>query len=240
MECGLYSMISGGADGGICLWDLDQLSPAPPPSSSASASPLEPRATVPSGLQSHKFGVSSIIYYPSDPGLFVTASYDKSVKVWDANDLTVAFTFDLGLTPHSIAMAPHAHHALVAVSSASPSIRLLDLASGSATHSLVYDGCPPSVGTCTVNWSPRDEYVLASGGSDGTVRLWDIRMAASCIACLDMMIDLGRHRLDGRNRAHEGKPASPLSSRSSQIHQIILQLANALPLLRLSQRTHVE
>ena len=191
-------MVSGGADGGICLWDLDQLPPTctPPPS------PLEPRAAVPSGHQSHRFGVSSVVYYPPDPGLFVTASYDKSVKVWDANDLTVAFTFDLGLVPHSVAMAPHARHALVAVSSASPSIRLLDLASGSATHSLVH------VGTCTVNWSPRDEYILASGGSDGTVMLWDIRMAASCIACLDMTANSGRHRLDGRNRAHEGKPAS--------------------------------
>lgn len=182
---------------------------------------------MPGGPQSHQFGVSSVAYYPPDPGLFVTASYDKSVKVWDANELTVAFTFDLGLAPHSVAIAPHARHALVAVSSASPAIRLLDLASGSATHSLVHGGRP--VGTCTANWSPRDEHILASGGSDGTVMLWDIRMAAGCIACLDMTANSGRHRLDGRNRAHEGKPANQSAT---------WQHANAL--LRPSQRTHVE
>jgi DNA excision repair protein ERCC-8 len=186
-------LLSGGADGGVCVWDLDQLSEA--------TTPLEPVATVPNGPQSHKFGISSIIYYPSDPGLFVTASYDKSVKVWDANEMKIAFTFNLGMVPHSIAMGPRAYHTLVAVSSASPTIRLLDLDSGGATHSLVCGG------TFAINWSPHDEYLLASGGIDGTVRLWDIRMAASCIACLDMN-NSGRERLDERNRAHEGKPTS--------------------------------
>jgi len=86
------------------------------------------------------------------------------------------------------------------VSLQSPTLRLLDLNTGGATHTLVGH---TEGGTFAVNWSPRDEHLLASGGADGTARLWDVRMAASCLACLDMN-NSGRSRMDGRNRAHEG------------------------------------
>jgi DNA excision repair protein ERCC-8 len=37
----------------------------------------------------HKFAVSTAIWYPVDTGLFVTASYDQFVKVWDTNSTQV-------------------------------------------------------------------------------------------------------------------------------------------------------
>ena len=37
----------------------------------------------------------------------------------------------------------------------------------------------------TVDWSPKDDYILASGGTDHTVRIWDIRKARSCLMTLD-------------------------------------------------------
>lgn len=36
-----------------------------------------------------------------------------------------------------------------------------------------------------IEWSSTNEHTLASGGSDGTIRIWDIRKASSCIGILD-------------------------------------------------------
>lgn len=39
----------------------------------------------------HKFAVSMAVWYPVDTGLFVTASFDQYVKVWDTNSTQVCF-----------------------------------------------------------------------------------------------------------------------------------------------------
>lgn len=37
----------------------------------------------------HRFAVSAAVWYPVDTGLFVTASFDQYVKVWDTNSTQV-------------------------------------------------------------------------------------------------------------------------------------------------------
>lgn len=80
---------------------------------------------------------------------------------------------------HSISKI--ATHSLIASACDNPAIRLCDLRSGSYSH--LMRGHTGKV--MTVEWSTRDEHILASGGSDGTIRLWDIRRASACIALLD-------------------------------------------------------
>lgn len=150
--------------------------------------------------KSHKSGITSISFYPPDHGLFVTSSYDGLVHAWDMNLLVPAHTFTLKTPIYAAAMAPKSFHTLIATSSQLPHIRLLDLNTGAATHSLVGH---TTGGTLGLGWSPRDEYILASGGVDGTIRLWDVRQTAGCLACLDMGND-GRAKNDSRNVGHQG------------------------------------
>ena len=69
----------------------------------------------------------------------------------------------------------------------------MDLRSGASTHSLVgHHGAVLSVA-----WSPVDEYILASGGSDGTVRLWDVRRSAGSLGVMDLEDSVGVGGEDG-------------------------------------------
>ena len=84
-------------------------------------------------------------------------------------------------------------------------MRLIDLRSGSSTHSLA--GHSGSV--LTVAWHPRNPNILASGAIDGCVRLWDIRRSASSLGTLDHGDSIGVIGHDGRGsgarRREQGK-----------------------------------
>ncbi len=147
----------------------------------------------------HKYGISAVHWWPFDSGMFTSSSFDYTVKVWDTNGMSEAASFDVETNVYSHDMSPIASHCLIAVGANVPAIRLCDLKSGGFTHSLI--GHHDKV--IAVRWSPRMEYILASGGSDGTVRLWDIRRAASCLAILDMA-NCASGKLASTNIAHNG------------------------------------
>lgn len=78
-----------------------------------------------------------------------------------------------------------------------PAVRLVDLRSGAMTHTLAGHG---GGAVLSLAWSPREENVLASGGVDGTVRLWDVRRSAGCLGVLDMEDGVGVGGFDGLGR----------------------------------------
>ena len=88
---------------------------------------------------------------------------------------------------YSHALSPIADHLLVACATQHPAVRLVDLRLGASAHSLAGH----SGAVLSVAWSPTDANILASGGSDGTVRLWDIRRSAACLGVLDLEDSVG-------------------------------------------------
>lgn len=141
-----------------------------------------PRKTV------HSFGVSAVQWWPFDTGMFVSASFDHTIKVWDTNQLVPVHQFDLNNRVYAIdicgqAQNLHSASALVAAASDQPFIRLLDLRSTSSAHTLLgHKGK-----TLSIKWHPQNPNLLASGGFDGEVKIWDIRRSNSCLCRLDML-----------------------------------------------------
>ncbi|KAL8639968.1 MAG: hypothetical protein Q9226_008801 [Calogaya cf. arnoldii] len=107
--------------------------------------------------------------------------------------MTVSATFDLESVIYSHSLSPIASHLLVACATQHAAVRLVDLRSGASTHSLA--GHQRAV--LSVGWCPHEEYILASGGSDGTARLWDIRRSSNSLGVLDLEDSVGILGEDG-------------------------------------------
>ncbi|KAF7196057.1 DNA excision repair protein ckn1 [Pseudocercospora fuligena] len=179
-------LISGGADSSLAIWDLEASEGAPPT--------YVPLAVSPRTSTSLSLGITHVSFYPFDSLALLTSGYDATLKFFSSETLQASASFDLGSIVYSHATSDIASHLLVACASQHPAVRLIDLKSGSATHSL--SGHAGS--TLSVAWHPRDEHILASGATDGVVRLWDVRRSASSLGVLDMEDSIGIPGYDGR------------------------------------------
>lgn len=179
-------LVSGGADGAVRLWDLDQ---AANPNSAFTFRPIGrvTRSSELAALKGHSHGITSLGFYPFDPDAFLSTSFDKSLKVWSTQKLAISANFDLNATTYSHATSPIADHLLVACATKHSNVRLVDLRSSSPVQALVAHGGP----VLSVAWSPRNQHILASGHVDGRVRIWDVRRAGGVIAHLDQEDGLG-------------------------------------------------
>jgi DNA excision repair protein ERCC-8 len=169
-------MLSGGADSSIKIWDLDKSVPGDVNTRHIDRVDEIPRKT------GHQFGVSAVLWWPFDNGLFVSSSFDGKVKVWDSSTLAEAYAFNLESKVYSVDVSTVGDHSLVATAADHPFLRLLDLRTTSSAHTLKAH----SGRILSVKWSPTNANFLASSGSDGTVKLWDIRRSNSCVCSLDM------------------------------------------------------
>ncbi|KAB1281052.1 DNA excision repair protein ERCC-8 [Camelus dromedarius] len=74
-------MLSGGSDGVIVLYDLENSSRQPYYTCKAVCSIGRNHPDV------HKYSVETVQWYPHDTGMFTSSSFDKTLKVWDTNTL---------------------------------------------------------------------------------------------------------------------------------------------------------
>lgn len=197
-------LLSGGADSSVGIWDLE----------AAYVAAGQPVTHLPLGYAAKtsttaSLGITHASFYPFDSLAFITSGFDHTVKLFSSETLKPSAKFDLGSSVYSHATSDVAAHLLVACATQHPAVRLVDLRSGASAHSLA--GHSGSV--LSVAWHPKDEHILASGATDGTVRLWDIRRSASSLGVLDMEDSVGVAGYDGRGtgarrrergRAHAG------------------------------------
>ncbi|XP_077378171.1 DNA excision repair protein ERCC-8 [Festucalex cinctus] len=190
-------MLSGGADGVIVIYDLENFSGKPQYTCKAVSTIGR------SSKYAHKFSVETVQWYPYDTGMFVSSSFDKTMKVWDTETLKPAEVFEFEGTVYSHHLSPIARkHSLIAVGTKNPKIQLCDLKSGSKIH--VLQGHRAEV--LSVRWSPRYEHILATASADSKVRVWDVRRASNCLFTLDQHNgDKSKSASEAVNTAHNGR-----------------------------------
>ncbi|KAG6226320.1 hypothetical protein E4U34_007063 [Claviceps purpurea] len=199
-------LISGGLEGSIKIWDLDE--PFTPHASHVfrpvSGIRRDVAETRNSGGGGHSHGITHLGFYPFDPDAFLSSSYDKTLKLWATQRAALTASFDLNATIYSHAMSPLADHLLVSCATQHSNVRLVDLKSGAAVQALVSHGGPV---LCTA-WSPRREHILASGHADGKVRIWDVRRAGGVMALLDQEDLIGIKSSEQASRADSSSQAN--------------------------------
>lgn len=176
-------LLGGGADSAISIWEIN-------------SDGGEPAAKIPRH-HTHDFGVSKVCWWPEDPAMFLSGSFDSKVCVWDTQQLETVYAFKQNQKVYSLDISSDG---LVAVGMDHPFVQILDLRAGGVTQTLrTHSGKIHSV-----KWSPNSENLLATAGSDGTVRIWDIRRSEACITSLDLMRTSPRNELAplGFRRAH--------------------------------------
>lgn len=187
-------LVSGGADSSIKLWDLQQ-------HTTGFGHVLEPIGSLAKTASAHKFGITNLSFFPFDSAAFLSSSYDHHLKLYATETLTVSADFDLSSIIYTHALSPIADHLLVACATQHPSVRLVDLRSGAKTHSLAgHHGA-----LLAAAWSPTQEHILASGGVDGTVRVWDIRKSSGSLGVLNLEDSTGILGTDGSGRSARGR-----------------------------------
>lgn len=197
-------LLSAGADSSVAIWDLESTV-----AGSVNGSLYTPLGHAPRTSTTESLGITHSSFYPFDSLAFLTSGYDRTLKLFNSETLAASASFDLGHIVYSHATSTSASHLLVACGTQHPAVRLVDLRSGSAAHSLA--GHSGSV--LSVAWHPKEENILVSGATDGGVRVWDIRRSASSLGVLDMEDSIGIAGYDGkgtgarrreRGKAHNG------------------------------------
>ncbi len=129
-----------------------------------SGSAQSPELTIPVG---HTMGVSSVHFSPDDKYV-VTASHDKTAKVWETSTGRLLTTLaGSSQALNNVEFSPSGKYVITFANSAKPQLIVLDPFSGKLVRT--FDGVRRSAAA----FSPDDQYIFL-GNKDGIVRMVDV------------------------------------------------------------------
>uniref|UniRef100_A0A8C1F5F1 Excision repair cross-complementation group 8 n=1 Tax=Cyprinus carpio carpio TaxID=630221 RepID=A0A8C1F5F1_CYPCA len=167
---GLHSgILSGGSNGVIMIYDLENNSKKPQYTCKAICTVV--------GIYI-KFSIETVQWYPHDTGLFVSSSFDKTMKVWDTETLKPAeeFQFDGNVYCHHMSHIARKH-----IGTKDPKVQLCDLKSGWRIH-------------------------ILQGDTDSRNRVWDVKRASGSLFTLDQHNgDKSKASSEAVNTPHNGR-----------------------------------
>ncbi len=148
--------------------------------------------------QGHEKSVSAVAWYPEDASAFFSASFDGTVKLWDASRAEVAVTYassvDSGrggrsgvalgsrIRDVSLSLSSHLNNDLVAVATDEPDVKLWD--PGSNVVGMTLPKAHPG-GCSKTAWSKENAFSVITCGFEGRCAVWDARRCAAPLFSMD-------------------------------------------------------
>jgi len=119
-------------------------------------------------LAGHLADVDSVKWHPNCTYL-ATGSSDRTARLWDIRSGDCVRVFEsMGASVHTLAFSPSGKH--LAIGDGLGDIDVVDIGSGRAIHRLGrHDG-----GVWSVDFAPGSDLMVASGGGDFSVRVWNL------------------------------------------------------------------
>lgn len=142
-------LATGGGEGNIHLWNLQQDTPT-------------------STLSGHDSRVASVEFHPLGKHL-ASASYDGTWRLWDIESTSCLLTQD-GHAREVHALSINGDGSLIATAGLDSIGRIWDLRTGKIVMYIDSHMAP----IYALDWSP-DSYRVLSGSADGFVKCWDVR-----------------------------------------------------------------
>jgi len=193
-------LLSGSADISINIFDLEQMH-------SSEKYSFEPIVNIDmKTVGMHRDAISGLSWYPLDSGMFFTSSIDNTVNVWDTNTTNVIRVFDIEASVFCIDVSRCAlNHSLIAAAAEDQVVHLCDIRTGKSIWQL--RGHTGKV--LTTKFSPGQQYTIASGSEDGSIRLWDVRKCNQSLLIFDQNLDANdkskvRKKGIGNIKSHNG------------------------------------
>ncbi|CAK8994032.1 unnamed protein product [Durusdinium trenchii] len=163
-------VLTGGRDGSVAISELSTLQVT------SKALKDDPELASSGQTVGHKDSVEGLAWLPQDSRLFTSGAMDGFLKIWDAAEGVSVMSLDLHSSVRNLAIN---NQAKVAVALEDATLRLVDLRLGRPVNTMQGHTKPP----LSVVWDHLEH--LFSGGMDGTVRAWDIRMGARSLFLCD-------------------------------------------------------
>lgn len=143
-------VITAGGDGTLRLWDF-----------------MHPQPLY--NFAEHTGEVFSVEWSHIDKRRFLSASYDRTVKVWDANSTKSLFTFNHEFVAYQASWHP-THEQIIASCSGDETFRVWDLRTGNDVKCVkAHDN-----EILCLDFNKYENYV-ATGSTDGSMKVWDLR-----------------------------------------------------------------
>lgn len=187
-------VLAGSADACISIYDISKWGRSTMNLESSDYSAVAKSMKVPAAVDNilqlpagHSSSIDYTQWYPTDAGVFLSASSDGNVLVWDTSRVQPVMRvrpFEENSAWVSAHLRTGGDFSLLAAGSWHKSdISMVDIRCGSSTQLLIGH----SDGISSLQWSPSNSHILASGSRDSTVRLFDIRKSGSraCVTVLD-------------------------------------------------------
>lgn len=127
-----------------------------------------------SASKGHRFGITTLKWYAKDNGMFFTGSNDSKVKLWDTNTFEAVQEINLDYRINQLDTDNDGTYIVVATEDYYP--RIIDLKNvlSAGITNLSANKMDSEILCCKIN--PLKTHIVATGDSQGNVKLWDLRM----------------------------------------------------------------